>query len=614
MRVLEPAVVAAATSVLRVFQVSTPVLAPPNLPQAVPMLSSNEESSTTSVQGQSCNITQTLMMHSFGNSYGHPFVGYYDPPQCSFNHITLNLTVEATGRQFDRLAVAYLGDVEFWRTSTAEPTSDGIVWTHIKDVSHLLSLFSQPQELTFDLGNLVNDKYTSPFNATLQATFFEAADTVRRADLVLPIPARRMELQDKDSGEHLQANVGDSIVLPQNIERAIFTISASGQMDEEFWYSNVFSSHVRTFGSDPMPGQSAFREVQLLIDDNLAGVAWPFPIVFTGGIVPGLWRPIVGIDTFDIREDEIDITPWLPLLCDGKSHSFQIRVVGINDDGHDHGHISDIVGNYWVVTGKIFLWLDHDGSVTSGTYPASFTPSPSLVLFNSIGTSPNGTNQTLTNVVDATRDLTVSSQVKTSKGKKTSLWQQTLSYSNWNDLYDFGVTQVVAQHTSGSATSSEGYSRSFSYPLFVNSTTIQNKAADSLFISATVNRGLEIETVGQSVFSSDLKLFDNSYTHGSRTARPRGPDMGTRLITTQNGSAIYFRHGNVSFSPATTQQDLVLSHIVPGDSKAGSTKQHDLYRRHVLAVNDTLVEDQETYNAELSQQHHNLRQYELGSV
>ncbi len=64
--------------------------------------------------------------------------------------------------------------------------------------------------------------------------------------------------------------------------------------------------------------------------------------------MPGLWRPIVGIDAFDLREDEIDITPWLPTLCDGASHTFQIRVAGIDDDGQGHGTITDTVGSYWV--------------------------------------------------------------------------------------------------------------------------------------------------------------------------------------------------------------------------------------------------------------------------
>ena len=100
-------------------------------------------------------------------------------------------------------------------------------------------------------------------------------------------------------------------------------------------------------------GYSPFREVQVSIDGALVGVVWPFPVIFTGGVVPGLWRPIVGIDTFDLREDEIDITPWLPLLCDGQRHNFTIRVSGLIDDGHGNARLSETTGSYWLVTGKV---------------------------------------------------------------------------------------------------------------------------------------------------------------------------------------------------------------------------------------------------------------------
>ena len=68
-------------------------------------------------------------------------------------------------------------------------------------------------------------------------------------------------------------------------------------------------SQVSSFPSyGAIPGYSPFREAELFIDGQLAGVAWPFPIIFTGGVVPGLWRPIAGIDAYDLKEEEIDIT------------------------------------------------------------------------------------------------------------------------------------------------------------------------------------------------------------------------------------------------------------------------------------------------------------------
>ncbi|ETI23742.1 hypothetical protein G647_05547 [Cladophialophora carrionii CBS 160.54] len=605
MRVLEGAVAAAAatSSVLRVFQVSPPLLAPPGVPQN--SLLSNEQGQSVAADfcKHGCFVTQTLMVHSFANSYGDPFIGSYTPPECSFNHITLNLTVEAAGRQFDRLAVAYLGDVEIWRTSTAEPTRAGIIWTHVKDVSYLLSLFLEPQQLVFDLGNLINENYTSPFNVTLEATFFQSSTTTDPADIIVSVPARRSAIISENPSHYPHVTVGDSIVLPRNVERAVFTIAATGQMDEEFWYSNVFSSYTHTFGRDPLPGHSPFREIQLLIDGQLAGVVWPFPIVFTGGIVPGLWRPVVGIDAFDIREDEIDITPWLPLLCDGESHVFEIRVVGIDDDGKGKSRLSETVGSYWVITGKIFIWLDQAGSVTAGTIPTLLAPVPSLALFSELGLDSNGTNQTLTNVIDVTRNLSISSQVETSKGIKTVSWRQSLTYSNWDYISDFGVRQTTTQHINGSAVSSEGYSRVFSYPLCVNSTVIEDKAAHTLFISATINRGQEVEVYGQLVFPTGLEPFNRSLGFLLGDFQRHEAFVGSRLSTTQNGSAIYSRHENVSTSPATTQQDLTFSGIPASDPEAGSQRHVELYRRHVIAVNDTLVEDRATLHGSKANLH-----------
>lgn len=42
-------------------------------------------------------------------------VGQYTPPPCAFNKVTMNLTVSSKGRQFDRLGIMYMGDVEVFR-------------------------------------------------------------------------------------------------------------------------------------------------------------------------------------------------------------------------------------------------------------------------------------------------------------------------------------------------------------------------------------------------------------------------------------------------------------------------------------------------------------------
>jgi hypothetical protein len=45
--------------------------------------------------------------------------------------------------------------VPVWRTSTAEPTKTGIIWTALKDVSRYIPLFSKPGTLILDLNNII---------------------------------------------------------------------------------------------------------------------------------------------------------------------------------------------------------------------------------------------------------------------------------------------------------------------------------------------------------------------------------------------------------------------------------------------------------------------------
>lgn len=69
---------------------------------------------------------------------------------------------------------------------------------------------------------------------------------------------------------------------------------------------------------------------------------------------------MVGIQAFDLLENEIDITPWLSLLCDGSHHNFSLQVVGEKEQQP---------GSYWIVTGKVFVWVDDDNQMTTGPAP-----------------------------------------------------------------------------------------------------------------------------------------------------------------------------------------------------------------------------------------------------
>jgi hypothetical protein len=85
----------------------------------------------------------------------------------------------------------YLDDIEVFRTSTAEPTANGIIWSYTKDMSAYLALFKTAHKIIFDLGNIIDDTYTGSWNTTLTATFFVAENTIQPADIILPISSQK---------------------------------------------------------------------------------------------------------------------------------------------------------------------------------------------------------------------------------------------------------------------------------------------------------------------------------------------------------------------------------------------------------------------------------------
>ena len=514
----------------------------------------------------------------------------------------MNFTVTSKGRQFDRLGLMYLGDTEVFRTSTAEPTANGIVWTYIKEMDQYNSLWNSEQKIIFDLGNLIDNTYTGSFNTTLTATFFTVPGSRPTADVILPISSRQSSSNMPSAFSVPSQNASVAYTLPQNVQRAVVSLLACGQSAEEFWYTNTFSSQVDTFESTAgtLYGYSPFREVQLLIDGQLAGVSWPFPIIFTGGIVPGLWRPIVGIDAFDLREHEIDITPWLPLLCDGSSHTFEIRVAGLDDNGDDQATLTEMVGSYWVVSGKVFIFSDKQGAITSGSQPSISTRPPQIQISSSITTNATGANQTLTYDTAVTRFLSISSTVNSSQGSQLVEWNQTLVYINHNALTDQGLTQTTTQNTTGiDAANPVGYANIYSYPLFVDS-SFAVFPAGAFSINASISRGLNFNVLGNSVFPSGIQSFNVTSAATiplSGSPEPQSvilpqslPDFsGGTISTTQTGSAKYLSAGNASYSFGSTEQDFDFSGVQLG--QAGL--MYELYSRHVKAVNSTVTEDEE---------------------
>lgn len=447
--------------------------------------------------GYACK--QTLMVHDFANSYGAPYVGLYTPPTaaCSFKTTIFNLSVSSKGQQYDRLAQLFFGDTEVWRTSTAMPTETGIHWSFQKDVTIFDTILREEHKIIFDLGNVVDGSlYTGIFNVTLEALYFDDiySKNLHPAEHIYPI-SNLSSGSNKSSVFSLPDDSGAvTLSLPRNIKTAVVSLMASGNGAEEFWYTNVPTEWLDTFGGDDsLYGYSPFREVQLLIDDQLAGVSWPFPILFSGGVDPGLWRPVVGIDAYELPSFEIDVTPWLSLLCDGEEHTFKIQVVGFDDSSL--GKIGPVGQNWWV-TGTVFVWLD---DTVNRTIAGAISKNVSMPVFDYstqlVTSDINGSvvNESLWVSLSARRALSISSSINTTNGWEVVTWTQDLSFSNILNTSNDAWDALLKMDSSGSFSeflSSEQTSH-YSYPLdLYYSYSIAETEAELSSVFATIDRGL----------------------------------------------------------------------------------------------------------------------------
>jgi hypothetical protein len=522
---------------------------------------------------------QHLFTHEFANSYDAPFVGAYRPPtDCKYTTTILRLSVSSKGRQYDRLAFLFFGDVEVWRTSTAMPTRYGIYWTFAKDVTFFDVLLRKEQKIIFDLGNLVDGKlYTGAWNVTLEALYFDDdyGRTFEPAHQVYALSNMTSGV-NKPSVFSLPGDGGmTTVTLPRNVKSAVVSLLASGNGAEEFWWGNVPSEYVKTFpeNEDPLPGYSPFREVQLLVDGQLAGVSWPFPILFTGGVDPGAWRPVVGIDSFDLSSFEIDVTPWLSLLCDGKPHTFQFKVVGY--DSSLPGNIGP-VGDNWYVTGSLWVWLDATVNQTVAGSVMSEITTPTFSLIPKLGavTTVNGTstNSSLHFDLKAQRSLRISASI----GTRTAVWSQNLTLSNIQNFTASANNQSSAILTSGSHTSSvSDIPMRYSYPL-------------NLFSAYFISFPDPVRRPGSVYCMVDRsKAVEGPSILGLLTGTSKGPE---KLATRQNVTSMY--HWNETIVEGTPGLD-TCDGTTWYSFEGSPTSRHGMkaYSRYLAEKNDLVVED-----------------------
>ena len=354
---------------------------------------------------------------------------------------------ENGGVQFDRTATIFVANANIYFGTTPEPLPTLTNTWHIeRDVTDYGALLSSPQQGTIVLANCTTD-CPPPYNTRLNGIFTVNADLEfypaahgdddgdhgrRTPDQVLPL------LQVNGSGGiNLPATLSSPIdqlsttlTLPANTEQAYLDVVSQSQGADEQWFGcfpNDLASINQVYGC----GNTAFRETEVTIDGQLAGIAPISPWVYTG-FLPDQWRPTPAVQTLDFVPYRVNLTPFASLLSDGQPHTIALSVFNQED------HFS--------ATASLLLFLDKKTTQITGALTRNTLTSPSPAVTENL----QGTD-TITGTINVTsnRNYKIAGYVNTSHGKVTTSISQQQKFSG-DQTVDFDIVNfsVLDQNTS----------------------------------------------------------------------------------------------------------------------------------------------------------------------
>ena len=386
------------------------------------------------------------------------------------------------GTQFDRTANVWIGGANVYFGTTSEPSGSVAKSWHVeRDLSEYAALFRAPQAGRADLGNLVNATYTSVITGSARLVFYPASPGdpgVRPADLVIPLSASAT-----GGTVALTANgtpLSRALTLPQNVQRAVLDVVSQSQASDEFWYTCVPNDVANELQSC---GGTAFRETEVSLDGQPAGVAPVYPWIYTGGIDPFLWAPVPGVGTLDFEPYRVELSPFAGPLSDGTQHTLSLSAFN--------------AANNFATTATLLVWLDPTTAKVTGSVTQNTLAAPQPQVNENLTTAPDGSiNGTVG--VTSTRAFTIAGVIQTSHGPVQTQVTQQLGFSN-TQTFVVNASTYQQNIVQGTSISSETRTisgpvltivqRNESWPLSVGISVVQ-AANGSLSQATTIHQGL----------------------------------------------------------------------------------------------------------------------------
>ncbi|KAF9596671.1 hypothetical protein IFM89_012870 [Coptis chinensis] len=552
-----------------------------------------------------------IFQHDFANTIGSPpTTTLYSPPSdcpAPWAHIILEFRATCKGEQYDRIVGIWLDSVEILRTSTAEPTESGIFWKVRKDVTRYSSLFSKSNlTLTVMLENVVNEIYTGIYHVNVSVFYYGVTDVTNQfvlteltvnelnqhekfaIDIYTEKENKKVSFEDEEKfsidiykgkenkkvsfeDEEKPADLiipissnGDDgcwfriqnetdvhskeIEIPVNTYKAVLEIYMSFHGNDEFWYSNPPNSYIEMNNLTTSRGNGAFREVFVMIDGVFVGFVLPFPVIFTGGINPLFWEPVVSIGAFDLPSYDLDLSPFLGLVLDGKSHIFGIGVTESIP--------------FWLVDANLHLWLDSASPIVMAK-SVVYRSSALSVKQKSKSKNLDGSFE-----IKAERKIEYSGWVSSSIGNLTTHISQEFNFKNLIKFKKYGqfkeVEQMIRVKTEVKVESDTGD--------VLTQKTMKSKYP--LRVLTSTQPGVENDTYLQTTNVS------HAFNEESSLALPSGKFLSSVSNSQVSGGWMLVQdHSVLSGTASTNNQTLVYK------DEAGC------YSRNVFASDGKLLED-----------------------
>ncbi len=434
---------------------------------------------------------------------------YTPPSACPGPWAKVVFTADFTvteGRQFDRTAAFYLGHASIYYGTTAEPRAALSPSWHVeRDVTDLSAIFNSPETGEANIGNFVGVSGGVTYNGIIYANaaleFYPASHedgAPRVPDVVVPVNGTG---GDAGTLNTTTDRITQTLNLPTNVERVVLDVIAQSQSNDEFWYFCVPNDQTSNLESC---GNTAFRETEVYIDGQAAGVAPVYPWIYTGGIDPYLWEPIPGVQTLDFKPYRVDLTPFAGLLSDGNSHTVSVGV--FNAD------------SYFLATANLLAYTDHNKQkITGGLISNTLGAAPTPVVTENI-TAGSGGTFTGSVAVASNRKFAIRGYVNTSHGRVETTVEQSVAFLS-NQQFNVGPTTDIqnAQQTStldSTTTTKDAFfvnttEQHFSYPLTIDFSFLVNSDGTETQATTVAQKDL----VSESKSLNGLRYYDSNLSN-----------------------------------------------------------------------------------------------------